>query len=123
MTLARHNIRLSPALEKALRKLAEQQGITPYAMLQRSVKAGIAAEADPEISEAGDRELVAELASVSSRLADVERLLDRTLFTACAAYCYARCAATGSDDSDQSIADAIGGAYDRQKAIARGAGS
>ena len=39
------------------------------------------------------REIVTELASVSTRMVDVERMLDRALFTACAAYCYARNAA------------------------------
>src|SRR3546814_2834468 len=54
-----------------------------YEMLQRCVKAGVAALANPPTHGANDRELVAELASVSTGVAHVERLLDRVLFTAC----------------------------------------
>lgn len=123
MTLARHNIRLSAALERSLRKLAEEQGVTPYAMLQLSVKAGIAAQTNPPASNSIDRELVAELASISTCLVDVERVLDRTLFTACAAYCYARCAAMGADKTDETILGEINRAYDRQLERAQKAGS
>ena len=118
MTLARHNIRLTAMLEKALHTLAEQQGITPYAMLQRSVEAGIAAQLNPPVADDGSRELVAEVASMSTRLADVERLLDRTLHTACAAYCYARSAAKGGGKSDDIITAETQRAYDRQRAAA-----
>lgn len=123
MKAVHHSIRLPAGLDKTLRKLAEQQGETVYAMLQRSVKAGVAGQTNPSVSSASDRELVAELASVSTRLADVERMLDRTLFTACAACCYARSAATGSDETDDVIADGVSRAYDRQRAIAQEAGS
>jgi len=118
MTLARHNVRLSPALEKVLRKLAEEQGVTSYAMLQRSVKEGIAAQADTSSRDNESRELVAEVASINVRLEDLERLLDRTLFTVCAAYCYARSTAMGGDKTDEIISAEIERAYARQKAIA-----
>lgn len=116
MTLARHNIRLPSALEKALRTLAEQHGLTPYAMLQRSVRAGIAAQLNPPASDAAWRELVAEVASISTRLADVERMLDRTLHTACAAYWYARSAALKDGKSDDVLTTETNAAYDRQRA-------
>ena len=79
-----HSVRLPVSLDKALRALAAQHGISVYAMLQRSVKAGIAAQANPP-PETDSREIVAELASVSTRVVDVERTLDRALFTVCAA--------------------------------------
>jgi predicted transcriptional regulator len=107
------SIRLPAALDKAIRTLAEQHRITPYAMLQRSVKAGIAAQTNPPTSDSGSRELVAEVASISTRLADVERMLDRTLFTACAAYCYARSAAMGGGKADETLSDETNRAYDR----------
>lgn len=44
MTTVQHSIRLSGTLDKVLRKLAEQQSVTVYAMLQRIVKSGLAAE-------------------------------------------------------------------------------
>ena len=55
---------------------------------------------------------------MSTRLADVERLLDRTLHTACAAYCYARSAAKGGGKSDEVISAETQRAYDRQRAAA-----
>lgn len=116
MTLIRHNIRLTAELEKALRQLAKQQGVTPYAMLQLSVKAGITAQLNPPVADAGSGELVAEIASMSAHLDDIERMLDRTLFTACAAYCYARSAAMGGGNTDEVITAETNRAYDRQRA-------
>src|SRR3546814_5439537 len=89
LRLVRHTVRLPVSLDKALRSLAEQQGIGVYAMLQRSVKAGVATLADPPAPSTATPEIVSELASVSTRIVDVERMLDRALFTACDAYCYA----------------------------------
>lgn len=86
-----HSIRLPVAHDKALRAMAERHGISVYAMLQRSVKTGIATLANPPAPDFAPREIVTELASVSTRIVDVERMLDRALFTACAAYCRLRC--------------------------------
>ncbi|MGV3730572.1 MAG: hypothetical protein ACO1NN_07415 [Sphingopyxis sp.] len=71
---------------------------------------------NPPVGDSDVRELVAEVASISTRLADIEQMLDRTLFTACAAYCYARSAARGGGKSDEVISDEIDRAYDRQRA-------
>jgi hypothetical protein len=120
MTLARHNVRLPAAIDKALRKLAQEHGVTPYAMLQRSVKEGIAALTIPATDDSERRELVAEVASMSVRLSDLERMIDRTLFTAVAAYCYARSAAMGGRKTDEIITGEINRAYDRQRAKAEG---
>lgn len=114
-----HSVRLPVALDKVLRSLAERQGISAYAMLQRSVKAGIAAQVNPPTRDTDNREILAELASVDTRMVDVERMLDRALFTACAAYCYARSAATGARKSDEVIAAEINAAYDRQRRLSR----
>lgn len=110
-----HSVRLPIALDKVLRTLAERQGISVYAMLQRSVKAGIAAQANPPASDTDNREMIAELASISTRIVDVERILDRTLFTACAAYCYARNAALGARTNDETVTAEINAAYGRQR--------
>lgn len=115
MTLARYNIRLPAALDKRLRTLAEREGISAYATLQRCVKTGIAAQSNPAARDVDFGEIVSELASVSTRMVGVERLLDRALFTACAAYCYARSAALGSEESDEDITADINAAYDRQR--------
>ena len=119
MKLVRHTLRLPVALDKTLRTLAERQGISAYAMLQRSVKAGIATQLNPPARDTGKSEMVAELASVSTRMVDVERMLDRALFTACAAYCYARSAATGARKSDEIITAEINAAYDRQRRLSQ----
>lgn len=66
MTLARYNIRLPAALDKSLRTLAEREGISAYATLQRCVKAGIAAQANPPTRDVEFGEIVSELASVST---------------------------------------------------------
>ena len=66
-----------------------------------------------------DREIVTELASLGTRVVDVERLLDRTLFTACAAYAYARSAALGARKSDEVLTAEINAAYDRQRRLSQ----
>lgn len=114
-----HSIRLPVSLDTALRALAERHGISVYAMLQRSVKTGIATLANPPVRDTGNREIVAELASVSTRIVEVERMLDRALFTACAAYCYARSAAMGARKSDEVITAEINAAYDRQRRLSQ----
>lgn len=119
MKPVQHTVRLPVSLDKALNALAERHGISVYAMLQRSVKVGIAGQVNPPARDTGNREMLAELASVSTRMVDVERVLDRALFTACAAYCYARSAATGARKSDEVITAEINAAYDRQRRLSQ----
>lgn len=120
MRPVQRSVRLPISLDKTLRMLAERHGISTYAMLQRSVKAGVAALANPSPTATGNQEIVAELASVSTRQADIERTLDRALYVACAAYCYARSAALGGGKTDEIILTEIVRAYDRQTAVADG---
>jgi len=119
MKLVRHTIRLPEPLDKALRVLAERHGISVYALLPRAVKAGVTALANPPAPSADNQELVAELASLGTRIVDVERLLDRTLFTACAAHAYARSAALGARKSDEVITAEINAAFDRQRRLSQ----
>lgn len=114
-----HSVRLAVPLDKALRALAERHGVSVYAMLQRSVKAGVAALASPPGRDTAPQEIIAELASIGTRIVDVERMLDRTLFTACAAYCYARTAAMGTRSTDEAITADINAAYDRQRRLSQ----
>src|SRR3546814_7479001 len=88
-------------------------------MLQRSVKAGVATLADPPAPSTATQEIVAELASVSTRIVDVERMLDRALFTACAAYCYARSAALGRRTDDEAVTAEGTAAYERQRRLSQ----
>jgi len=119
MKPVQYTVRLPASLDKALRALAERHGMSAYAVLQRSVKAGVTALANPPASDTLPREIVAELASVSTRIVDVERMLDRALFTACASYCYARSAALGARKTDEAITAEINAAYDRQRRLSQ----
>lgn len=120
MKPVQYTVRLPIALDKVLRAQAERQGISVYAMLQRSVKAGLTARANPSALDSSNREVIAELASVSAHILDFERMLDRTLFTACAAYYYARSAGLGERTTDEIAAGAINEAYDRQRRLSQG---
>ena len=119
MKPVQYTVRLPVPLDKALRALAERHGISVYAVLQRSVKAGVAALANPLAPDTLPREIVTELASVSTRIVNVERMLDRALFTACASYCYARSAALGARKTDETITAEIEAAYDRQRRLSQ----
>ena len=79
MKPVQYTVRLPVSLDNALRSLARQQDTSVYAALQLSVKAGLTALANPSAPGADDRELVAELASLGTRIVDVERLLDEVL--------------------------------------------
>jgi hypothetical protein len=123
MKTTQYTVRVPAAVDKAMQKLAAQQNITPYEMLQRCVKAGVAALTSPPAHGANDRELVAELASVSTGVAHIERMLDRVLFTACASYCYARSAALAGGKTEEDIAAEVSPAYERQRRLAQEAPS
>lgn len=118
-----HSVRLSPALNRTLASLAEQRGMTSYQMLKRAIEQGFAAiaatkSAGSNIADAGD-----EMANMSARLALVEALTDRGLFTASAAYVYARRAALrgegDADKADAALGEAVQSAYQRQRLLAR----
>ena len=119
MKTVQYTVRVPAVVDKAMQKLAAQQSVTPYEMLQRCVKAGVASLTNPPAQGTNDRELVAELASVSTRIVDVERMLDRALFTACASYCYARSAALGGGQTDEVIAAEVSPAYERQRRLSQ----
>lgn len=119
MSARAQTVRLSPAQHRTLLGFAKQRGLSEYAMLARVVDAGLAALVHGTSSGIDTREIVTELASVSTRIVDVERMLDRALFTACAAYCYARSAASGTRKSDEIVTDEITAAYNRQRRLAR----
>jgi predicted transcriptional regulator len=117
-----HSVRLSPALNRTLAALAEQRGMTSYQMLKRAIEQGFAVmtnakSAGSSMSDVGD-----EMATMSARLAFVEALADRGLFTASAAYTYARRAALRGDNdpdkTDAAIGEAAQAAYKRQRALA-----
>lgn len=119
MRPAQHTVRLPIPLDKAVRALAEREGTSVYALIQRCVKVGAATLAGPAKIDAALQDIITELASVSTRLTDVEPMLERILFTACAAYGYARASAMGLAQSDETITAEINAAFRRQLLLAR----
>lgn len=119
MSARAQTVRLTSPQQRALVAFAKQRGLSEYAMLARVVDAGLAALIHGAGSQIDTREIITELASVSTRIVDVERMLDRTLFTACAAYCYARSAALGARTNDETVTAEINAAYDRQRRLSQ----
>ena len=117
-----HSVRLSPALNRTLSILAEQRGMTCYQMLKRAIEQGFAVMTDAKSDLSGVTDMGGELAALSARMAVVEALTDRGLFTASAAYVYARRAALRGDsdaeNTDASMGEAAQAAYKRQRALA-----
>lgn len=119
MSARAQTVRLTPPQQRALVGFAKQRGLSEYAMLARVVDAGLASLIHGASSQIDAREIVAEVASVSTRIVEVERMLDRALFTACASYCYARSAALGARKTDEAITAEITAAYDRQRRLSQ----
>lgn len=111
-------IRLQQSQYALLKQLSRQRGLSDYAMLARVVEAGFDALRHSRDQEVDLAELVREIGSMSVRLAEAEGVLDRTLFTACAGYAYARHAALGTKKSDEHIASEVLGAFRRQRSLA-----
>ena len=115
------SIRVPAGQETMLRHIAEVRGLTRYQALARVIETGLTSimgkpEAAPPDSN-GEA-----LASLESRLSVIEALTDRSLFTASAAYAYARRAALRNDSdaerSDTATSDAAQASYKRQRALA-----
>lgn len=119
MSARAQTVRLTPAQHRTLAGFAKSYGLSEYAMLARVVDTGLAALIQGAGKGIDAREIIAELASVSTRIVEVERMLDRALFTACAAYCYARSAALGARTNDETITVEINAAYDRQRRLSQ----
>lgn len=111
-------VRLNPSQYRVLAGLANKRGLTEYAMLARVVETGFIAMLHGTDKEADLAAMAREIGAVSERLADTERVLDRTLFTACAAYAYARHAALGTRKPDDVIAAEARAAFERQRSLA-----
>ena len=119
MNAVKLTVRLSAAQFARLRSLAEAQGIPRYRMLAKIIDGGFSANFGDMQSQTDLREIIAELATQSVRMGEQERMLDRALFTACAAYCYARSAASGARKSDEVITAEITAAYERQRRLSQ----
>lgn len=118
MSARAQTVRLSPSRYRVLADFAKRRGLSDYAMLARVVEAGFLAMLHGTDKETDLAELAREIGAISERLAETERVLDRTLFTACAAYAYARHAALGTKKSDETIAAEARAAFERQRSLA-----
>ena len=118
MSARAQTVRLSPSQYRVLSDFAKRRGVSEYAMLARVVEAGFLAMLHGTDKETDLAELAREIGTISERLAEAERVLDRTLFTACAAYAYARHAALGTKKPDETIAAEARAAFERQRSLA-----
>lgn len=118
MSARAQTVRLSPSQYRVLTDFAKRRGLSDYAMLARVVEAGFLAILHGVDKETDLAELAREIGTISERLAEAERVLDPTLFTACAAYAYARHAALGTKKSDETIAAEARAAFERQRSLA-----
>jgi len=121
MTRVKLSVRVPMGQEVMIRRYAEARGLTRYQALARVIEAGLGAVIDAPMaggSNAGDDVM----AAFDARLGVIEALLDRSLFTASAAYAYARRAALrGDGDADRTdsiTGEAAQAAYRRQRALA-----
>ena len=119
LTASKRTVRLNPSQARTLSGIAGRRGLSEYAMLQRIIEAGFLAVLHGADREADTREIASEVGAISGRIADLERVLDRALFTACAAYAYARHAALQSRKPDEVIAAEARAAFERQRSLAQ----
>jgi hypothetical protein len=115
------SVRVPMGQEVMIRRYAEARGLTRYQALSRVIEAGLGAVADaPDAGRGNARDDV--MAAFDARLGVIEALLDRSLFTASAAYAYARRAALrgdgDADRTDSMVGEAAHSAYRRQRALA-----
>jgi hypothetical protein len=115
------SIRVPAGQETMIRHIAKVRGITRYQALLRVIETGLSSimgGAQAKLQLANDEAL----AALDSRLSVIEALTDRSLFTASAAYAYARRAALRNDSDadriDAATSDAAQAAYRRQRALA-----
>ena len=113
MRYVQHSVRLPLALDKALRQAAQSRQVTAYALLQQCVRAGVASLSGAQTASQIAAELAQEVGTISAQLAHVERLAERSLYVACAAYTYARAAAGPRTDEPKLTAE-INAAFARQ---------
>jgi len=118
LTATKRTIRLRPEQERALNALAERRGQPPYRTLLHAIDAGLTAIASGAVRDTDTREIAEEVGTIAVRLVELERVLDRNLFVACAAYAYARNAALGSRQGDEAIAAEARAAFERQRGLA-----
>ena len=118
MSAVKLTIRLNSSQFRTLNSLAEQREIPRYRMLRRIINSGFSSTMGGSDVQSDIHEIASEIAQLSTRVTEIDRVLDRTLFTACAAYSYARNSALQTKRDDKQIAAEALAAFERQRAIA-----
>ena len=115
------SIRVPNGQDIMIRHIAEVRGMTRYQALLRVIETGLTSIMGGAVtapSTPGDEAF----AALDSRLSAIEALTDRSLFTASAAYAYARRAAlrgdSEADKADAAMGEAAQAAYKRLRALA-----
>ena len=115
------SIRVPAGQETMIRNIAKVRGMTRYQALLRVIETGLTSIMGGAVtaSPTTDDDV---FATLDSRLSIIEALTDRSLFTASAAYAYARRAAlrgdSDADKADAAMGEAAQAAYKRQRALA-----
>ena len=117
MKYVQFTVRVSPSHYRLLSSLAERRKMSRYKMLGHVISKGLLAYDQGASAPVELAEIAGEIGELSARLAELDRVLDRTLFTACAAYSYARNSALGTKRDDKQIAAEALAAFERQRAI------
>lgn len=122
MNRVKLSVRVPMGQEVMIRRYAEARGLTRYQALSRVIEAGLVAVADGPMTGGGSNAGDDAMAAFDARLGVIEALLDRSLFTASAAYAYARRAAlrgeSDPNNTDSVTGEAAQAAYRRQRALA-----
>jgi hypothetical protein len=115
------SIRVPAGQEIMIRRIAEARGMTRYETLARVIEAGLTAMTAKPVVPVSSPSMSA-LSGIELRLSVIEALTDRSLFTASAAYAYARRAAlrndSDADRADSATSEAAQASYKRQRALA-----
>jgi hypothetical protein len=121
MNRVKLSIRVPVGQEIMIRHIAKVRGMTRYQALLRVIETGLTSIMGGAATAPSTTDDDA-FAALESRLSIIEALTDRSLFTASAAYAYARRAAlrgdSEADKADAAMGEAAQAAYKRQRALA-----
>lgn len=118
MKAIHQSVRLTPSQFQELIRLSTLRGTSRYRVLADVLSAGFASIAQEHDSHLQAGIMADELAAISIRLVQVERLMDRALYTGCASYVFARSAAAQRKIADATATEEILDAFNRQRALA-----